>query len=256
MVTAVSDGAVAATELEKYASVLQESTGLHPVQPAGQPVPATAPSPAPEAGLGSDAGYLFTPDMRAQLAGLFEKMARPLLLRLTLDDRPVSAEMRAFMEQLAELTDKLTVEVAPPGQEDPLPPSVRVCLADGSDTGIAFHGVPGGHEFTSFALGLYNASGPGQALDEETLAAVRSVDRPVSLQILISLTCTMCPDTVKAAQRLAAENPHIRAEAFDLNHFPALRDRYNVMSVPCIVVDGERVSFGRKSARQILELIG
>jgi thioredoxin reductase (NADPH) len=33
--------------------------------------------------------------------------------------------------------------------------------------GLAFHGVPGGHEFTSFVLGMYNASGPGQAMDED-----------------------------------------------------------------------------------------
>ena len=27
---------------------------------------------------------------------------------------------------------------------------------------MILHGVPGGHEFTSFVLGLYNASGKGQ----------------------------------------------------------------------------------------------
>lgn len=128
-------------------------------------------------------------------------------------------------------------------------------LADGTDTGIAFHGVPGGHEFTSFVLGLYNASGPGQPLDTESQKVIMAIDHPVSIQILVSLSCTMCPDTVKAAQRIAAENPRITAEAYDLNHFPELRDRYKVMSVPCVVVDGEKVSFGRKNVKQVLELL-
>ena len=86
-------------------------------------------------------------------------------------------------------------------------PCVRVCRADGGWTGLAFHGVPGGHEFTSFVLGLYNAAGPGQALDEESRAAIQAIQKQTDLQILVSLSCTMCPDLVTAAQRIAAENP-------------------------------------------------
>ena len=58
------------------------------------------------------------------------------------------------------------------------------------------------------------------------------------------------------AQRIAAENEVITAEVYDINHFPALREKYNVMSVPCLVVnDGETVSFGKKNIRQLLELL-
>ncbi|MCD8352124.1 MAG: FAD-dependent oxidoreductase [Planctomycetaceae bacterium] len=251
VVTAVADGAIAATELEKYAGVLQKKTGIRPVmaEPTGRPEP-EEPPPA-------DSDDLFSADMRAQLAPLFEKMANPLILRLSLDDRPVSAELLHYMEELVKLTDKLTVEVIQGEEkEDPLPPCVRVFRADETDTGIAFHGVPGGHEFTSFALGLYNASGPGQPLDAETLEAIRAISKPTEIQVLVSLTCTMCPDTVKAAQRMAAENPNITAEAYDLNHFPDLRDQYKVMSVPCVVVNGETVSFGKKNVKQLLELVG
>ena len=46
---------------------------------------------------------------------------------------------------------------------------MRVCRTNGEWSGLAFHGVPGGHEFTSFVLGLYNTAGPGQPLDEKTL---------------------------------------------------------------------------------------
>ena len=129
--------------------------------------------------------------------------------------------------------------------------------ADGTWTGLAFHGVPGGHEFTSFVLGLYNAAGPGQPIDEELRRRIEGVEGPKHLKVLVSLSCTMCPETVAAAQRVAAGNPGVTAEAYDLNHFPKLRERYNVMSVPCLVVnDGEQVSFGKKDLRQVLDLIG
>lgn len=86
------------------------------------------------------------------------------------------------------------------------------------------------------------------------MAAIQAIQQPTDLQILVSLSCTMCPELVTAAQRLAAANPHITAQAYDLNHFPALRDQYKVMSVPCLVVNhGQQVSFGKKSIAQLLE---
>jgi len=167
----------------------------------------------------------------------------------------VSAELRGYMEALARLTDRLSLEVDQNTESVSDLPCVQVCREDGSWTGLAFHGVPGGHEFTSFILGLYNAAGPGQQLDAETLAQVRSIAHPVHMKVLVSLSCTMCPELVTAAQRLAAEHADITAEVYDLNHFPALREQYKVMSVPCLVIDEDQVLFGKKNLRQLVDLI-
>ena len=181
-------------------------------------------------------------------------MDSPLKLKLYLDDTPLSAELKGYIEALCALTDKLSLEMSSEALEDR--PCVRVCREAGSWTGLAFHGAPGGHEFTSFVLGLYNAAGPGQALDEEILHGIQSL-KPAHMKILVSLSCTMCPELVTAAQRIAAENPGVTAEVYDLNHFADLRERYKVMSVPCLVLnDGETVSFGKKNISQLLELLG
>ena len=246
VVTAVGDGALAATELEKYAAALQKKTGLHPEQPRKEVQPA---SEAPKA-EGKGGSALFDGDMLTQLHAVFAKMASSLVLKLELDDRPVSAELRAYMEELASLTDKLSVEMEQGGQEAPC---VRVCRADGSDTGLRFHGVPGGHEFTSFVLGLYNAAGPGQPLDEGLRQEILALGE-THMKVLVSLSCTMCPDLVVAAQRVAALNPKVTAAVYDLNHFPQLREQYNVMSVPCLVA-GDRITFGKKNIRQLLDVL-
>ena len=247
VVTAVGDGALAATELERLCAAMQARTGLRPQQPVSRAEEAAAPA---EAG-----STLFNGDMLSQLHTVFARMASPLILRLFLDETPLSAELRQYMDELAAQSGKLSVEVGDPASADHLP-CVRVCRADGDWTGLAFHGVPGGHEFTSFVLGLYNAAGPGQALDEESRAAIQAIQKQTDLQILVSLSCTMCPELVTAAQRVAAENPNITAQVYDLNHFPDLREKYQVMSVPCLVVNsGEQVSFGKKSIRQLLELL-
>ena len=93
-----------------------------------------------------DAG-LIPEEMKGQLEAVFSRMEKPLRLRLYLDERPISQELKGSMEELGRLTDKLRVEIA----EEKLAerPCVRILREDGTWTGLAFHGVPGGHEFTS-----------------------------------------------------------------------------------------------------------
>lgn len=246
VVTAVGDGALAATELERYASAMQKKTGLYPKAPA-KTVQVQKEASREDAGL-------IPEEMKGQLEAVFSRMEKPLRLRLYLDERPISQELKGYMEELGRLTDKLRVEIA----EEKLAerPCVRILREDGTWTGLAFHGVPGGHEFTSFVLGLYNASGPGQTIDQESLARLKALEGPVRMKILVSLSCIMCPELVTAAQKIAAENPNVTAEVYDLNHFPDLRDTYRVMSVPCLVInDGEQVYFGKKNVGQLLDLL-
>lgn len=256
VVTAVGDGALAATELEKYAAAMQRKTGIKPEQPQSAAPSHSAPVAATEAEEADVSGHksdLFTPEMLAQLNSVFSRMENNLILELHLDDKPVSQELENYMEELAKLTTKLEVRTASSDLQHK--PCVRICRGDGSWTGLAFHGVPGGHEFTSFVLGLYNAAGPGQQLDADVMAEAKAIAKPVNIKILISLSCTMCPDLVTAAQRLATLNDNISAEIYDLNHFPDLRDKYQVMSVPCMIINDGESSFGKKNARQILDLI-
>jgi len=247
VVTAVGDGALAATELEKYAAAMHRKTGLHPEMPKKQK---KEKQEIPQQAASNSA--LFDDAMLAQLNAVFARMGSKLLLKLYLDERPVSAELKVYMEELAKLTEKLHLEIHTGGEDTPC---VRVCREDGSETGLAFHGVPGGHEFTSFVLGLYNAAGPGQALDADVRKEIAALGKK-DLQILVSLSCTMCPDLVTAAQRIAAENEKITAEVYDLTHFPALREKYNVMSVPCLVVNGGQiVTFGKKNISQLIQIL-
>ncbi len=245
VVTATADGALAATELEKYVAGVQRKTGLRAEAPVGK---------AAAAVKEQDSDELFTAEMRQQLDTVFARMERSLVLKLYLDSRPISRELEQFITNLAELSDKLTVIVEDRGADSGAP-CVKVCRADGTETGLAFHGVPSGHEFTSFVLGMYNAAGPGQAISEDTMRQIGAITAPVDMKVLVTLSCTMCPDMVVAAQRIAAENPHVKAEVYDIRHFEDLKKRYNVMSVPCLVIDDDTVSFGKKNMDQILQLI-
>ena len=252
VVTATSDGALAATELEKYVAAMQRKTGLRADAPSVKQGETTVTVDTHES---EDSDELFTKEMRQQLATVFTRMERPLLLKLYLDKRPISAELESFLSALVAISDKLELEVCDRQAQETFAPCVEVCLADGTPTGLAFHGVPSGHEFTSFVLGLYNAAGPGQAIDEDTKRQIEAITEAVDIKILVTLSCTMCPDLVVATQRIAAENPNVTAHVYDIRHFENLKNQYNVMSVPCMVVNDQDVVFGKKTMQQVLELI-
>ena len=296
VVTATADGAIAAVELERYAKRMSEKTGLTPQRPvscvyeqsttktdaASLDATAPTPTPAPATKRNADAaanavrkpGELFSDATRQQLNVVFGRMSRPVTLALELDDTPLSTELRGFIDALVALSGgklKSTVDDGEYEKDDTgravfdvdsVLPAARPCVrmvVDGEPTGLAFHGVPSGHEFNSFVLGLYNVAGPGQPLGDDLIERAKSIASPLSIMILVSLTCTMCPETVLASQRLASLNPAVRAEAYDGSHFPELKDQYGAMSVPCIVINrgGEQtVEFGKKSIPQMLDLIG
>lgn len=296
VVTATADGAIAAVELERYAKRMSEKTGLIPQRPtscvyeqstaktdaASLDATAPTPTPAPATKRNADAaanavrkpGELFSDTTKQQLNVVFNRMSRPVTLALELDDTPLSTELRGFIDALVALSGgklKSTVDDGEYEKDDTgravfdvdsVLPAARPCVrmvVDGEPTGLAFHGVPSGHEFNSFVLGLYNVAGPGQPLGDDLIERAKSIASPLSIMILVSLTCTMCPETVLASQRIASLNPAVRAEAYDVAHFPELRDHYGAMSVPCIVINrgGEQtVEFGKKSIPQMLDLIG
>lgn len=257
VVTAVGDGATAATELEKYAADMQERTGLRPRKPksseAEDPYGTVQQAHSETAGAGQSSD-LFTPDMLAQLNTVFGRMESSLILELHSDEGTASVELRRYLTALAALSDKLTLTETVPGEGNHLP-FVSI-LRDGVETGLCFHGVPGGHEFTSFVLGLYNAAGPGQPLDPALRARIEAIDRPIKMDILVSLSCTMCPELVTAAQQIASVNPLVRAEVYDIRLYPDLREAYNVMSVPCLVLNDGKIVFGRRNMEGLLTLLG
>ena len=252
VVTATADGALAATELEKYVAERHRKTGLRADAPAPKQ---RKPEPAVEVRAEGENGELFTAQMRQQLDVVFARMEQPLFLKLYLDGRPVSAELESFMSALEALSGKLKVDVCDRQTQENFAPWVEVCFADGIPTGLAFHGVPSGHEFTSFVLGLYNAAGPGQPLDEATRKRIAAITNKIDIKILVTLSCTLCPDLVVAAQRIAAANPNITAHVYDIRHFEDLKNRYQVMSVPCMVINDDMVLFGKKNMAQILDLL-
>ena len=267
IVTAVSDGAIAATDAQHYVVNLRLKEGLPEVSPEveerqiarmeseGLKVKKEEPAPAVSSGGWFDAG------MQEQLRGIFSRLTKPVTIALFLDPAAEkTSEMRSFMGELAGLGDKLSVaEYALDSEQAATCGITRhtsaALVVDGVPTSLRFSGVPGGHEVNSIVLALYNTAGPGQEVEPHIAERIEKLN-DMRLDICVSLTCHFCPDVVAACQRIASLNPKVQAEMIDAVLYPDLKTKHNLMSFPTLLVnDGEKTLFGAQTMEQILDAI-
>lgn len=255
VVTAVSDGAIAATSLERVVSELHAKLGIPDLYQAPEQSK-TLEKQDEQTYFTKGEGFISS-EIRQQLTGIFTKFSSHVTVRAWLDESAFSGEIKGFLNELVSITDKVvwTEQVPEDAVKPEYLPAMEVLDSTGKSSGIYFHGVPGGHEFNSFIIALYNVAGPGQELDHQTQKKIAALSEKTNIKILVSLTCTMCPDSVMAAQRIAAISDQVTAEMFDLSHYPELKEKYNVMSVPCIVINDKTTVFGKKNVEELLALL-
>lgn len=250
VVTAVSDGAVAATSLEKYLGsqyrkLHMKRTYVKKVEPKEEPKAEAAKA---------EEGAFLDDDTRGALKPVLDRFEKPITLRLYKDDSELSYEDEKLLKELASLSDKVSYEMkdAEPGLEH----TISIVRNDGTEAGLYFHGVPGGHEFNSFILAMYNTAGPGQDIGEDNEKRIAAIQDKKDVTIAVSLSCTMCPDLVAAAERIAAASDKVTVHVYDLAHYPDLQNKYNIMSVPCLIVNDKDIHFGKKGVAELLDMLG
>jgi len=134
-------------------------------------------------------------------------------------------------------------------------PAIVLLDKNKQDTGIKFYGIPGGYEINSFIETLIEVSGRKKKIDTGVLARIQQIDKPVHIQVLISLQCPYCPDAVHAGNIIALENSMIRSEMIDAAEFPHIAGKYNVTSVPKTIINETNEFTGALPVEKIIEII-
>ena len=255
IITAASDGAVAATAAEQYVTAQKQRQGvpIHtaPAKTATQPVGQTTDLEHQEK-VSPHQGNWLTAEIDSQLKPIFARLTKPVTLEVNTDGRALSQQLLSFTTEFASLDDHLTVKTKE-GQGELLP-LLKLLDADGQDTGLHYAGIPTGHELNSLVLGVYNVAGPGQTIDPALADRIKRLPA-AKIRIGVSLTCHFCPDVVAAYQRMASLNPGITATMIDLQHFPDLRKSKKIMSVPATMINDAPVIFGSQSLEQLVAAV-
>ena len=196
--------------------------------------------------------------LEEQLTMLFGKLTAPVAFTCILGDDPKSLEMAALVNHIAALSPSLSARFLAPGEdpalEDALDASLLPVTAVGG-TRMVFHGVPGGKEITAFASAILNAGGGAKPLDKFTLKDIGKIQKPMTVQICVSLACAHCCQLVANAHRVAWENPNVTVHMIDANLYPELVERLDVQRVPLTVIDGKAKHPGGKTMAELTTLL-
>jgi alkyl hydroperoxide reductase subunit F len=185
-----------------------------------------------------------------QLKTYLVNITQPIELVASLDDTPKSKEMGALLDDIAALSDKITVVTA----DDARKPSFLIRRA-GTETAVRFAGLPMGHEFTSLVLALLQVGGHPSKAAADVIEQVKNLDGDFTFETYFSLTCQNCPDVVQALNLMAVLNPRIRHTAIDGGLFKAEVDERKIMAVPTVFLNGEPFASGRMELEQIVAKI-
>lgn len=194
---------------------------------------------------------MLSPDIIAQVKEIFAALAVDISFRMSGEPgADATRSMREFLDDVASCSPRLSVEEqsGAPGAA----PSFEL-LREGLPTGVAFTGIPNGHEFSSLLLAVLNASGLGRNLpDEALLHRITALAGPAELRTFVSLECTNCPDVVQALNTVALSNPAISHRTIDGAVVPDEAKALGVQSVPSVFLGDELISVGRADLADLL----
>jgi alkyl hydroperoxide reductase subunit F len=166
----------------------------------------------------------------------------------SLDDSAKSLEMRGLLEDIASVSEKVSLLE---NGIDARKPSFTVGKV-GEPARISFAGLPMGHEFTSLILALLQASGYAPKISDEQVEQIKSLTGQFRFETYISLSCHNCPDVVQALNTMAALNPNVRHVMIDgaLNQTEV--ETRQIMAVPSVWLNGEPFDDGRMTLAEII----
>ncbi len=196
-------------------------------------------------------GELLNEQIESQVREVFAGLKEPVQVLFFEDqnDCMYCPDTRQLLEEVTALSEKLSLEVYDIDRQAEVArqyhvdktPGIVIAAKDGEriiDYGIRYAGIPSGHEFTSLINDLIIVSQRESGLSEETRAFLKSLEKPVRLQVFVTPTCPYCPRAVVLAHQMALESPMVEAEMIEAMEFPELSDEFGVSGVPQISING------------------
>ncbi|WP_251554048.1 alkyl hydroperoxide reductase subunit F [Neobacillus muris] len=190
-------------------------------------------------------------DIKAQLNQYLQLLENDVLLKISAGSDKLSNDMLALMDELSTMSSKIKVENTTLQRT----PSFSV-NRPGEDTGIAFAGLPFGHEFTSFVLALLQVGGRAPKVDQSIIDRVKAIKGEYHFETYVSLSCHNCPDVVQALNAMSVLNPGISHTMIDGAAFKEEVESKDILAVPTVFLNGEPFGSGRMTLEDILAKMG
>ncbi len=187
--------------------------------------------------------------MKQQIREIFSALFSEYTLKIEADrQHPNRDELVELLQEVAECSPKISC-VETPGTR-----LVVNILKDGIKTGIAFRGIPSGHEFTSLLLAILNADGKGKNLPDQTISKrISALKGNINLSTYVSLSCTNCPEVVQSLNIMSVINPNITHEMVDGGIYESEVEALKLQGVPAVFANGELLHVGLSNIGNLLK---
>jgi alkyl hydroperoxide reductase subunit F len=191
--------------------------------------------------------------IKTQLQTYLQMLKEPVDLVASLDDSAGAKEMLALLEELAGMSDKISLSFDEHARKPSFSVKRGAAHKDAAQAvGIRFAGIPMGHEFTSLVLALLHVGGHPLKLEAEKIAQIAALDGQFAFETFISLSCHNCPEVVQALNLMAVINPNISHVMVDGALYQEEVNERKIMAVPTIFMNGVEFGAGRMGVDEIL----
>ncbi len=201
-------------------------------------------------------------EVEKQLKDVFSNMVNDVTIALFTKEGecPTCEETRGFMKEIEALNEKIKFKEYDINKDQELAerfhiemvPSI-VLLNDKEEyLGVKFNGIPAGHEINSFVPAILEISGNVGEVPEKIQERVDKITKPTNIKVFITLSCPHCPGAVQKAHKLALMNPNIEAEMIESQTFNEISNKFDVSSVPKIVINDKHELVGNQPIEAFL----
>lgn len=204
-------------------------------------------------------------EIQKQLEDIFNSMKDEVTVALFTKEQDCETceDTKEFLGEILSISPKLHLKLMDLNKNTKeatkynvtMAPSIVLLDKDKNYKRIKFNGVPSGHEINSFISSIMEVSGNSQKLPEEIQSRVDKIEKPVNIKVFVTLACPHCPGAVEKAHKFALENPNIEADMIEAQTFFDLSEKYNVSSVPKIVINDKFEFVGNQPLETFIEEI-
>jgi len=189
--------------------------------------------------------------LKSQLKSYLERVTLPFEITASLDDGDSAREMLALLQDIAAMSDKITLKTD--GQDARRPSFSLTRTGTGQSLpNLRFAAIPLGHEFTSLVLALLWTGGHPPKVEAEVIEQIKALDGDYAFEVYMSLTCHNCPDVVQALSLMSVLNPKVKTVIVDGALYQDEVNAREVMAVPSVYLNGQPFGSGRMTVEEIV----
>lgn len=248
VVTATADGAIAATNAQTLVESLHEKLNI-PDLYVNVKKEETKPISHE---VNTSSNQFIDAEMIPQLQTVFSRINKKVSIIGNVNSSELSNEMKIMLNELKNVSSNIEIRFNEI-ESDKVAYIELEC--EEKKLPYRFNGVPGGHEFTSFILTIYHLVGPKKDVSNELLENISKINRNINIDVVVTLSCTKCPGLITAISQVMSYTDKLNLNVYDLNHFENIKEKYRIMSVPCLILDEKHIDFGQKNMEEIVKFI-